>query len=68
MSAKCVSCGISQKDYMVLRIITEVLPGKWEITTHQGHIVKVCRKEREVTADELIKEHSGCIQWGNVVE
>lgn len=54
----CPMCGIHAKDRQALTIITKV-PGCWEIRTHQGHIVKLARKDKEMTINEAIARYKG---------
>lgn len=60
----CPMCGVHDKDRQALIIITQVT-GCWEIQTHQGHIVKLTRKEREMTVDEAIERYKGELLTGN---
>lgn len=52
----CPVCGTHPRDRAVLAIITAV-PGDWVVKTHQGHIVKIARKEREMTIDEALDKY-----------
>lgn len=52
----CPLCGISESDKIALQIIT-ALPGVWKVVTHQGHIVKLARQQREMTVEEAASEY-----------
>jgi len=65
----CPICGINKNDKVALEIITKK-SGSWEVTVHQGHIVKLARKGREMTIaealeqfkDNLLTEHEGVLE------
>jgi hypothetical protein len=57
---------VAQVDRTALAIIT-ILPGKWEVATHQGHIVKLARKDREMTVEQAVERYKDLLTAENCV-